>query len=68
MQQIFCYAQYLDAQVSAEDTEMSRRNKIFKTGIILMVLSCVSACGQKGPLYHPPETSSLSTISILDTA
>ncbi|MCZ6803052.1 MAG: lipoprotein [Proteobacteria bacterium] len=29
------------------------RVKLFKVGIILMILSCVSACGQKGPLYHP---------------
>jgi len=38
-------------------TQLSRIKNSFgdglKVGIILMVLSCVSACGQKGPLYHP---------------
>ena len=28
---------------------------IFKLGIILLILSCVSACGQKGNLYLPPK-------------
>lgn len=28
---------------------------IIKVGIFLMALSCVSACGQKGKLYLPPE-------------
>ena len=26
-----------------------------KLGIFLLILSCVSACGQKGDLYLPPE-------------
>ncbi|MBL1142543.1 MAG: hypothetical protein HND53_10970 [Proteobacteria bacterium] len=34
--------------------------KLFKVGIILSVLSCVSACGQKGDLYLPPDNVSLS--------
>jgi Prokaryotic lipoprotein-attachment site len=46
------------------DTEMSRAIKIniFKVGIILSVLSCVSACGQKGDLYLPPESAGISAV------
>lgn len=35
--------------------------KLIKVGIILSVLSCVSACGQKGDLYLPPDNVSLSS-------
>jgi len=41
--------------------------KLFKVGIILMVLSCVSACGQKGPLYHP-DKEKISSSALLNTA
>lgn len=51
------------------DTEMSRVSKIklFKVGIILMVLSCVSACGQKGPLYLPPEDAQIISTDFSNT-
>ena len=32
-----------------------------KTGIFLLILSCVSACGQKGDLYLPPESAGNTT-------
>ena len=46
---------------------MSGVNKIqlIRLGIILAVLSCVSACGQKGDLYLPPETTNNT---VIDTA
>ncbi len=31
--------------------------KMIRLGIILMLLSYVSACGQKGKLYLPPDAS-----------
>ncbi|MEM6998635.1 MAG: lipoprotein [Pseudomonadota bacterium] len=48
---------------------MSRVSKIklFKVGIILMVLSCVSACGQKGPLYLPPEDAQIISTDFSNT-
>jgi predicted small lipoprotein YifL len=48
---------------------MSRINKIkiFKIGIILAVLSCVSACGQKGDLYLPPENVSIVSTDFSNT-
>ena len=38
---------------------MKKNNKIkmIRVGIILMLLSSVSACGQKGDLYLPPEAN-----------
>ena len=38
---------------------MKKNNKIkmIRMGIILMLLSGVSACGQKGDLYLPPEAN-----------
>gem|GEM_PF-1136591 len=52
-----------------EGTEMSRVNniKLFKVGIILIVLSCVSACGQKGPLYLPPDNASITVTDFSNT-
>jgi len=50
----------------SEDAKMKRDDKIniIRLGIILMLLSCVSACGQKGDLYMPPEASiSVSNVS-----
>lgn len=42
------------------DAEMNKVviSKILKAWIILSVLSFVSACGQKGDLYLPPENAS----------
>jgi len=47
-----------------EDAKMNRDKKstFIKMGMILLLLSCVSACGQKGDLYLPPEAS----ISVTD--
>jgi predicted small lipoprotein YifL len=44
---------------ASEDAVMNRdcKIKIIRLGIILMLLSCVSACGQKGDLYLPPEAN-----------
>ncbi|MGB1800454.1 MAG: LPS translocon maturation chaperone LptM [Gammaproteobacteria bacterium] len=41
--------------------------KILKVGIILSVLSFVSACGQKGDLYLPPESTSTDAIDFSST-
>ncbi|HIF51990.1 MAG TPA: hypothetical protein EYQ42_10785 [Thiotrichaceae bacterium] len=46
---------------------MSRFNNLFKAGIILMVLSGVSACGQKGDLYLPKEYVSISSVDFSNT-
>ena len=33
------------------------KDGFLKIGIIFIVLSCVSSCGQKGPLYYPDKNN-----------
>ncbi|MCG8377932.1 MAG: lipoprotein [Proteobacteria bacterium] len=40
---------------------------IFRIGIILVLLACVSACGQKGPLYLP-DKDKVSSSELQNTA
>ena len=51
------------------DAEMNKVTiiKLLKVGMILSVLSFVSACGQKGDLYLPPENVSLEAIDFSST-
>lgn len=45
-----------------EDTEMDRVYRIdfLKIGVIFIILSCTSSCGQKGPLYYPDKDKASS--------
>ena len=51
-----------------EDIKMGKVYRIdfLKIGVILIILSCTSSCGQKGPLYYPDKdkASSLSSHNI----
>ena len=51
------------------DAEMNKAItiKLLKVGMILSVLSFVSACGQKGELYLPPENVSVDTTDLSST-
>jgi len=41
---------------------MDRVNRIdfLKIGVIFIILSCTSSCGQKGPLYYPDKDKASS--------
>ena len=51
-----------------EDIKMDKVYRIdfLKIGVILIILSCASSCGQKGPLYYPnkDKVSSLDSHNI----
>lgn len=51
------------------DAEMNKVTiiNLLKVGMILSVLSFVSACGQKGDLYLPPENVSIDTTELSST-
>ena len=35
---------------------LSERRKVLRLAAVLPLAALVAGCGQKGPLYHPPET------------
>ena len=45
-----------------EDIKMGKVYRIdfLKIGVILIILSCTSSCGQKGPLYYPDKDKASS--------